>query len=74
MDYPYIRGEDLPDYDKHFTWKILHVYINPHNQRLICDYTRDVEQAISILQYQCENMTFADQIRYNRLFQKVIHK
>ena len=31
-------------------------------------------QTISILQYQWSKTTFADQSRYNRLFQKVVHK
>ena len=32
MDYPYIRGEDLPYYFKKVTWNILHAYIDAHIQ------------------------------------------
>ena len=35
MDYPYIRGEELPYYAKKTTWNLLHVYIDAHSQRLI---------------------------------------
>ena len=31
-------------------------------------------QAILILQSKCENMTFADQSRYNIMFHQVVHK
>ena len=74
MDYPSIRGEDLPDYSKTDTWNILHAYIDAHSQSLIEQYPRDGVQAISILQCQCANITFAYQSRYYRLFQKVINK
>ena len=40
----------------------------------IDEYPGDVLQVISIQKYQCENMTITDKIRYNRLFQKIIHK
>ena len=45
-----------------------------HSQRLIDEYPGDVVQAVIMLQSQCENMTFDEQIRYNILCQKVIHK
>ena len=74
MEHPSIRGEDLPDYAKKSTYNILHAYIYAHIQRLIYGYPGYAVQAISMLQYQCANMKFSDQIRYNRLFQKVHHK
>ena len=51
-----------------------HAYIYAHNQRLIDEYPGDGVQSISRLKYQCENITFSGQSRYNRLFQQVIHK
>ena len=59
MEYPFIIREDLSDYDKRSTWKILHAYIVGHIQRLIDGYTGDGVQAISIIQHQCANMNFA---------------
>ena len=58
MDYPSIIGEDLASYYKKATWNLLHGYIDAHSQILIDEYPGDVVQSISILQYQCEYMTF----------------
>ena len=74
MDYPFIRGEYLPNYAKNFTWNLLHAYIDAHGQILIYEYPRDGLQAITKLQSQCANMTFYDLSRYNRLFQQVTYK
>ena len=74
MDYQPVRGEDFPDCSKKSTWKLFHAYIDAHSQRLLYKYPGDGVQAISRLQSQCENMTFSEQIRYNILFQQVIHK
>ena len=52
----------------------MYAYIDAHFQIVIDEDLGDVLQSITILQYQFVNMTFSDQIRYNRLFQKVIHK
>ena len=71
MDYPSIRKEDLPYHSKKSTWNLLHAYID---EILIQDYPGDEVQTISRLQSQCAKMTFSDQIRYNRLFRKVIYK
>ena len=73
-EYPSIRGEYLSGYDKKATWNLFHAYIYAHSQILIFEYPGDGVQAISRLQYKCENMTFDDQRRYNRLFQKATHK
>ena len=51
-----------------------HAYIDSHSQILVDEYTGDVVQAIQKLQSQCEKITLDDQIRYNRLFQQVVHK
>ena len=56
MDYPYIREEELSDYAKKGTWNLLHAYIDVHIQILIYEYPGYGVQAISILQYQYENM------------------
>ena len=74
MDYPSMRGEDLPDYAKNATWNILHTYIDVHSKILIDGYPGDGVQSILRLQFQCANMTFSEQRRYIRTFQQVIHK
>ena len=74
MDHPPIRGEELPYFAKKNTWNPLHTYIDAHSQRIIDEYTGYGVQAKSIFQSQCANMTFADQIRYNRMLHKMVHK
>ena len=74
MDYPSIRGEDLPDYSKKATWNLLHEYIDLYSQISIYECTGDGVQDISRLQYQYTNTTFADQSKYNIIFYKVVHK
>ena len=74
MDHPSIRGEEISDYSKNVTWNLLHAYIDTHSQRLIYDCPGDGVQAISIFQSQYENMKFAAQSRYNRMFQQVVQK
>ena len=74
MDYPSLRGECLPDYLKKSIWNPLHSYIDAHSQILIDECPGDGLQSISRLKYQCANMIFADQSRYNRLFHQVIQK
>ena len=74
MEYLYVIVEGLSDYAKKSTWNLLRAYIDAHSQILFDEHPGDGVQAISRLQYKCANMTFAEQIRYNRLFQKVIYK
>ena len=74
MNYPSIIGKYLTDYAKNTTCNILHAYIDAHSQILIDECPGDGVQAISRLQSQCANMKISDQIRYNRLYQKVVHK
>ena len=74
MYYPSIRGEYFTDYAKKFTWNLLNPYIDSHSQRLIDEYPGDGVQAIKRFKYQCTNMTFSDQSRFNILFQTAIHR
>ena len=69
MDYPSIRGEYLPDYDKESTWDLLRAFIDANSQVLTDEFPGDRAQAISIFKSQCENMTFVDQIRYNGMIE-----
>ena len=69
-----IKREYLPGYAKKATWNLLHAYIDAHIQIFVDGYPGDKVQDISRFQYQCPNITFSDQIRYNRMFQKVIQK
>ena len=43
-----------------------------HIQILLDDYTGEGEQAITRLKYQCANLNFSDQSRYNIVFQHEI--
>ena len=51
-----------------------HVYIDAHSQILINEFPGDEVQDISILQSQCANIAFSDQIRYNIMFHQVMQK
>ena len=70
MNYPYIGGEQLFYHSKKATWNLFYAYIDAHSQRSIDEFPGDGVQAISIFQYQCENMTFSEQIVCNRIFSK----
>ena len=74
MEYPYIIGEEFPEYAKKATWKTFHAYIDAHSQRLIDEFPGYGVQSISIFQSKCTNMTFSDQSRCNIMFQQVVHK
>ena len=52
----------------------MHAYIYAHSQILIYEFPGDGLHDISRLQSQCSDMTFPDQIRYNTMFQQVVHK
>ena len=67
-------GEEKPYWSKKATWNLLNAYIYANIQRLIYECPGYGVQDISILQSQCANMKFSDQIIYNRMFQKVVHK
>ena len=74
MDYLSIREEYFPGCAKKATCKLLHEYIDADSQRLIDEYPGYEVHATTIFQYKCANMNFYEKRRYNRLFQKVIHK
>ena len=72
---PSIRGEGgVIDYDKQATWNLLHISMDTHRQRLIDEHLGNLLQTITSLQTKFSNMNFSDKSRYNRLFQKVVHK
>ena len=68
MDYPFIRGEDFPEYAKKAIWNLFHAYKYAHSQILNYEYQGDGIQALSMFQSQCANMTFAEKISYNKMF------
>ena len=74
MEYLSIIGEEITYYAKKATWKSLRAYIYVHSQILIDEYPGYGVQAIIIFKSPCENMIFAGQSRYNRLFQQVVQK
>ena len=41
MEYPSIRGEEIPYYAKNATWNLLYAYIYAHSQIFIDKYTGD---------------------------------
>ena len=64
MNYPSIRGEEIPYYNKKSTWNLLSDYIDEYSKILFDLFPGDIVQAISILQPQCVNLTFAEKSRY----------
>ena len=62
------------DHVKKAIKNLLHKNIDVHSRRLISKFPGDAVKCIYKLQYICENKTFADRCRYNRLFQQVTHK
>ena len=74
IDYPYIRGEELPDYVKESSCNLLHAYTYLHSQRWLYECPGNGVQTISRFQYLCANMKSFDQSRYNIMFQQVVHK
>ena len=62
------------DYSKQATCNLLYAYIYANSQRLIYEYPGYGIEAVTRLQPQCANTTFAEKSRYNRYFQKVVHK
>ena len=74
VEYTSIRGVNIPVNANKSTWNILHSFIDSQNQILISEYPGGGLQSITRLQSQCDNMKVSDNNRYNRLFQKVVHK
>ena len=46
MDYPSIRGKEIPYHAENPTWNILCAYIDAHSQILIYEYPGDGVQSI----------------------------
>ena len=44
------------------------------SRRLIAEFPENGKKCMEKLQSYCENMTFADKSRYDRIFQQVTHK
>ena len=63
MYYLSMRGEDLTNYAKKASCKLLHAYIGSHRKSLIYKYPGNGAHAITILQCQCSNMTIFDTSR-----------
>ena len=72
--YPTVVGEDTNDHVKKAIRNLLHADIDVCIIRLISELPGYGVKCISKLQYNCANMTFNEKIRYDRLFQKVLHK
>ena len=53
---------------------LLYSNICVHIRRLIAEFPEDGIKCMEKLQSHCANMTFADKIRYDRIFQQVTHK
>ena len=75
LNYPKIGGDDVIEgYAKKAIRKLLHANIDVHSRRLIAGFPKDGIKFIEKLQSHCENMTFADNSRYDKIFQQVTHK
>ena len=74
IDCPNIGGEDIKYHIKKAIRNLLHENIDVCSRRLIVEFSGDGVKLISKLQYHCANMTFAEKIRYDRIFQQVSHK
>ena len=74
LDYPKIGGWNIKSFEKNSIGNILHANIDVHSRRLIAEFPGDGIKCIEKLQSHCENMTFADKSRYDRIFQQVTHK
>ena len=72
--YPKIGEENIKYFVKNSIRNILHADIDIHIIRLYLWFLGDVLKCIAKLQSHCANMTFADKISYDRIFQGVTHK
>ena len=69
-----MEGENIKDYAKIAIINFLHANSCVHGRRLIAEFPEDGIKCMEKLQSHCANMTFADKIRYDRIFQQVTHK
>ena len=74
VDYTSIIAEDFPDYNKQFTWNLLHAYIDAHIQNIIDYYSGGGSKSITRLQSKFASIVYPDNSRYNILFQQIIHR
>ena len=75
LDYPKIGGDDIiEDFARNVIRNLLHANIDLHSRRLISEFPKDGIKCIEKLQSYCTNMTFADESRYDRIFQQITHK
>ena len=74
LDYPDIGGEFIKYFVKESIRNLLHDNIDVNRRNWIAELPGDGVKCISKLQSHCENMTFSDKIRYDRLSQQVTHK
>ena len=75
LDYPKIGGDDvIEDYERKAVRNLLHENIDVHSKRLIAEFPKDGIKCIEKLQSHCENMTFSEKSRYDRIFQQVTRK
>ena len=75
LDYPEKGGGGIiEDFAKKAIRNLLHANFDVHSRRLIAEFPKDGIKCIEKLQSRCANMTFADNIRYDRTFQQVTHK
>ena len=72
--YPTIRGEDIKDHVRKSIKNFIHENIDVHSKRISAEFPGDGVKCISKLQSHCENMTFYENIIYDRLFKQVTHK
>ena len=52
----------------------MHANIDVHRRKLIAEFPGDEIKFIEKLQWNCANMNFSENSRYDRIFQKVTHK
>ena len=74
LDNPKKGEKNIKDCVKNAIRNILLAKIGVHIMRLIADFPGDGVKYIAKLQSHCDNITFADKSRYERIFQQVTHK
>ena len=73
LDYPKIGGENKKEIEKRL-FVNFHANIDVLIIRLIADFPAYGIKCIEKLQSHCAKITFADNIRYDRIFHQVTHK
>ena len=69
LDYPRIGGEDIEGFSIKTIINLVHENIDVHSRRLIAEFPADGIRCIETLLSDCANMTFADNIRHDWIFQ-----